>query len=95
MNDIKFDKVGMPVTTGNIKQNTPNVIANDVKPEGVTVTNHLSQLVNLIGTDESVADDEARVAQMRSMVQSGDYKVNVHALADALMTSGVLRPIGN
>ena len=93
MDEIKFDKVNTPLTHGKIQQNIPQA-ATDAKEEGVVVTNHLSQLVGLLGTEDHMPDESARVADMKRRIQSNDYSVDIGALSEKLLNSGVLRTSG-
>ena len=97
MNDIKLDQVLMSLSAGKISQNVKPVVSDSPAKttEGVTVTNQLSSLVNLISEDSAIPDDASRVVEMKRIVQSGDYQVNTGALADALISNGVLRSVGN
>lgn len=103
MTDIKLDnvttsKVSTQTTSNNkaVQSNTSQstAIVTDVQQEGVTVTNHLAKLVNLLNGGETVANENSRVLAVKSQIQSGNYKVDINALSDKLLSSGIITSWG-
>jgi anti-sigma28 factor (negative regulator of flagellin synthesis) len=96
MDEINFDRVSSPLTYGKIEQNTVNkpVVEPVKSDEGVTVSNNLNKLVELLSAGEPLVDESARVAEMKDKVQSGAYIVNIPLLSDSLMRSGILNSVG-
>lgn len=94
MNEIKLDKVDGLLTVGTVTQNVKQAPSDEVKKEGVTVTNTLSRLVSLLNGGESIVDEHARVAETKRMIQSGNYVVNFSDLSEKILDSGVLSGMG-
>ena len=90
MDEIKVSKVA-----GNLppaKSQQP-VVKQDIKhaqTEAVTVTNHMSKLVNLLGADEASSDENARVSAVKKLIDSDQYVVDFNALSEKLLSSGLL-----
>ncbi len=85
----KMERIG-PQTTLNkaITQESP------VKPssEGVVVTNHLNKLVALLASSSNeITGDHAKIASLKSKIETGQYKINIDELADKMLTQGILR----
>lgn len=94
MNEIKLDKIDVPLTVGKTNQNAKQTARGEIKEEGVTVTNNLNRLVNLLNSGESPPNDQARVIETKRMVQSGDYVVNHSVLSEKLIDNGILNNVG-
>ncbi|MEO8400442.1 MAG: flagellar biosynthesis anti-sigma factor FlgM [Gammaproteobacteria bacterium] len=89
-NDIKIDSMGASVAPNKLQATPISRQAEQPKEEGVTVTNHLSKLVKLLSADEYAPDENARVMATKSLVEKGQYKVDVNALSEKLLNSGLL-----
>lgn len=94
MNEIKLDKIETPLTVGKTNTNAKQAPRSEIKEEGVTVTNNLNKLVNLLNPGESLPDDQARVIETKRMIQSGDYVVNHSVLSEKLLDNGILNKLG-
>lgn len=93
MNEINLDKIGVSVTPGKIEKNTKQPESVSVQnKEGITVTNNMNNLVNLINGPEH--EEQARVVEMKERIKSGDYQVNIHQLSEKMINSGILRNLG-
>lgn len=95
MSEIKLDQLGVNLTPTKLQQPTARQLAENVKTtESVTVTNHLSKLVNLLGGDEVSPEENARVAAVKTLIAAGQYKVDLNTLSDRLVNSGLLNTGG-
>lgn len=90
MDEIKLNKLGTHLASAKLQQPIVKQPVETSKIEGVTVTNHMNKLVNLLGGDESSSEENARVLTAKSLVDSGQYKVDVQALSEKLLNSGLL-----
>ncbi len=88
-NDIKIDReTALAAQATAIKQHMhPKGAKNAV--EGVTVSTHLSQLVNQMESDSGMPGASS-VEEIKQRIQSGQYTVDHSALAGKLLDSGVL-----
>jgi len=94
MSEIKFDKVGADLTPNRLLQPAIKEQTQTIRQEGVTVTHQMDQLVNLLGGEDISPDENTRVLAVKSLVDSGQYKVDVHALSEKLLNSGLLNSGG-
>jgi anti-sigma28 factor (negative regulator of flagellin synthesis) len=92
MSEIKIDKVSATQgVSAKLSQPTMKQPADCVKKqESVSVTNHLSQLVNLLDMEDFSPDENSRVMVTKSLVESGQYKVDVDVLSQKLLSNGLL-----
>jgi len=90
MDDFKLNKIGTNTAPTKIQQPIVKQHVEQMKVEGVSVTNHMSKLINLLGGDEASPEESARVQATKSLVDSGQYRVDDHALSEKLLTSGLL-----
>lgn len=98
MDKISFDKMAMPLTADKLKQNdvkqSPDSSALK-KEEGVKVSQHLSQWVAFLSSDEeTMSEESARVSEMKQKIQSGDYQINFDALSKKMIDQGVITTSG-
>lgn len=97
MNDIKLDNIGgQKISTESARPDKATVTSNqpvsDVQPqEGITVTSHLTKLVSLLNPTELMPNEDARVSAIKNQIQSGNYKVDINALSDKLLSNGLIR----
>jgi len=90
VNEIKLDKSGVNLTpASSIQQPVKQQTAAVTRDEDVTVTNHLSKLINLLGKDEATPEDSARVTATKRLIESGQYVVDVNTLSEKLLSSGL------
>lgn len=62
-----------------------------VQADKVTLTQAISQVSNLEQTARSVnTDNSARIAEIKSAIQDGSYKVDAESVADKLMQTEAL-----
>lgn len=88
VNEINMDKQASPVSTISLDKNTAKQPEANVV-DGVTVSTHLSQLVNLLQS-ENEAPSNSAVQDVKQKIQSGEYAIDYNALSDKLLNSGVL-----
>lgn len=90
VNEIKLDKPSMmPASLQQTSTNKTQPIESK-REDDVTVTNQLGQLINLLGKEDIVPDESARIAATRQLIESGQYQVNVNTLSEKLLNSGLL-----
>ena len=90
VNDInKLDQAGSAIlAVAQLQQPTAKAYPTDfTQDEDVTVTNHLSKLVTLLGRGDVSPEDNARVTATKRLIESGQYSVNISALSDKLLGS--------
>lgn len=95
INDIKMDKFNTQSAAQELsKSAVPQQTAAQTQPkEGVTVTNHLNKLKNILAsnTDEMTSNaSAATVNNIKHLIQTNQYKVDLNALSDKLLNSGAL-----
>lgn len=90
MDGIKFNGLGLPVNVAKLDKNNKTALPTEVRDENVKVTNHLGRLVGLLGPAESIPDETQRVMEMKQKIHSGNYSVDVPALADNLIKNGII-----
>jgi len=92
VNEIKLDKsILMPATSlQQAPTHKPTQVLESTPEEDVTVTNHLNQLINLLGKEDTAPGESARVAATRRLVETGQYQVNVNTLSEKILNSGLL-----
>lgn len=90
MSDIKIDQLGTYINTPKTTQAATQQQNEQAKSMDVTVTNHLSKLVNLLGREEAMPEETARVLATKRLVDSGHYQVDVNSLSEKLLNSGLL-----
>ena len=56
---------------------------------GVKVTNHLSSLVNLMGSDNQMVDNKAKIQDLKNKINNHTYKIDLESLSDKLLNSGL------
>lgn len=95
VNEIKIDQLIGAISSSPIKQqiSVPARDASITRDADVTVTNHLSKLVALLGQEDISPDDSARIAATKNLIASGQYKIDVNVLADKLLNSGLLNTV--
>jgi len=74
-------------------KDTTGANSNDapVQADKVTLTQAISQVSNLEQTARSVnTDNSARIAEIKSAIQDGSYKVDAEKVADKLMQTEAL-----
>ncbi len=87
---IKLDKMGVLLTPEKITQQPAKRAADSTAEEGVAVTNQLGKLVGLLTAHEQMPDEQAKVMAVKSQIEAGTYKIDIHALSEKLLSSGVL-----
>lgn len=92
VHEIKMDKLMTPLSQGKITQNTKQ--ETPVTEEGVTVTNSMSKLLDLISSDAQLPDENTRVMDIKRRIEAGEYKVDIDKLSAKLLSSGVLGTLG-
>lgn len=95
INDIKMDKFNTQTATqaGSQPATAPQQAVAQAQPEGITVTNHLNKLAKVLASnaDEATANaSAATVNNIKHLIQTNQYKVDLNALSDKLMNSGAL-----
>lgn len=92
INDIKMDSLGVQTAPTAGSQNTAQPAVSTAKQAGVTVTNQLDKLHQILASssDELSAKDSNAVNDMKLRIQNNQYKVDFNALSDKLISSGAL-----
>jgi anti-sigma28 factor (negative regulator of flagellin synthesis) len=95
INDIKMDKFSTQPTNQDVSQQAvPQQAAAQTYPkDGITVTNHLNKLKTILAsnTDEMTSNESSAVVNnIKYLIQTNQYKVDLNALSDKLLKSGAL-----
>jgi len=97
IDDIRFDKLSTAkiatesaVTKKDDQTEKQTVSAEIIPTEGVTVKNHLHELVSLLNQGDTIKAEDLQVAAAKSLVTNGKYKVDLDNLADKLLTHGLI-----
>lgn len=93
VHEIKMEKLMTPLTQGKITQNTKQE-APVTEEQGITVTNNMSKLLNLLSSDAQLPDENTRVMDIKRRIDAGEYKVDIDKLSAKLLSSGVLETLG-
>lgn len=88
-NDIKISRETVLAAQTTLQNKNMPIKNTNNTVEGVAVSTHLSQLVNQMEPDHGM-QSAASVEEIKRQIQSGQYSVDHHALADKLLNSGVL-----
>lgn len=99
VDEIKLDKISVPVTTQKMDVNVDNKkdnksVTNYDNQGDVTVTNHIGKVITSMLADNSTVDEQARVIEMKQRVQSGSYRIDTDALSETLYKQVFSKSIG-
>jgi anti-sigma28 factor (negative regulator of flagellin synthesis) len=91
-NRIDINKIAMALTDRKITQKAPEKQP-AAQEESVSVTNHLDKWVTLLAS-EGLPEPNTRILDLKNRIEANEYKVDVNALSDKLIGSGLLTPLG-